>query len=119
MTTNEVGRVRSSPTGGGGASFDFGLPGTAEPLLPEVLGGPFESDWLGATNARFVLESDGLACCMTCGVVSRPWLVRLPDAGGAGSVVARCVACGTRGTVHPASHWVRVTRAPNPSPSIA
>jgi hypothetical protein len=84
---------------------------------PSVFGAP--GDELGTTDARFLLESDGLACCMTCGLVTRPWVMRLPDVNGTCAVVARCVACGTRGTVHSASHWVRVTRAPNPSASIA
>lgn len=105
MTPSEVGGVRSSTTG----AVDLDLRDRSA-----------VGDELDATDARFLLESDGLACCMTCGLVTRPWVVRLPDVNGTSAVVARCVACGTRGTVHSASHWVRVTRtAPNPSASIA
>jgi hypothetical protein len=108
MTTSEVGGVRSSATGARAMS------------VSGAFGAPALGDELDTTDARFLLESDGLACCMTCGLVTRPWVVRLPDVNGTCAVVARCVACGTRGTVHSASHWVRLTRtAPNPSASVA
>src|ERR1700687_4953124 len=122
MTTSEVGGVRSSTVGAGGPP-PRDLRGRSAPMPRDVsfpkgvsyagvFGAPSAGDELGTTDARFLLESDGLACCMTCGLVTRPWVVRLPDADGTCVVVARCVACGTRGTVHSASHWVRVTRAP-------
>jgi hypothetical protein len=124
MTTSEVGvdGVRSSTAGPGAPAPEIDLrSGSSMPrgTFPRSFGVPAGAE-VGTTDARFVLESDGLACCMTCGLVTRPWVVRLPDVYGTSAVVARCVACGTRGTVHSASHWVRVTRAaPNPSVSIA
>ncbi|MEP6660119.1 MAG: hypothetical protein ABJD24_09405 [Acidimicrobiales bacterium] len=115
MTTSEVGGVRSSTAGARDRDLRDRSGGMS---ISGAFGAP--ADELGTTDARFLLESDGLACCMTCGLVTRPWVVRLPDVKGTSAVVARCVACGTRGTVHAASHWVRVTRtAPNPSASIA
>ena len=124
MTTSEVGGVRSSTAGapvpdlrGRSGSTPRDVSFAKGVSYPGVFGA--SGDELGTTEARFLLESDGLACCMTCGLVTRPWVVRLPDVNGTCAVVARCVACGTRGTVHSASHWVRVTRAPNPSASIA
>jgi hypothetical protein len=117
MTTSEVGGVQSSTTG----LHDLDLRDRGKGVsVSGAFGTPATGDELDTTDARFLLESDGLACCMTCGLVTRPWVVRLPDVNGTSAVVARCVACGTRGTVHSASHWVRVTRtAPNPSASIA
>src|ERR1700730_8263052 len=116
MTTSEVGGVRSSTAGAPAPDLDLRRRGGSM-SYPSAFGAP--GDELGTTDARFLLESDGLACCMTCGLVTLPWVVRLPDVNGTCAVVARCVACGTRGTVHSASHWVRVTRAPNPSASLA